>query len=474
MDAFRPLSALDASFIEIESPTTPMHIGSLSRFEGGPLRDPSGAIRMDAIRELVNERIALVPRFRQRIMGVPFGAGRPVWVDDGDFDVTYHVNLTTLPSPGSPEQLRHLTEHLHMQLLDRSRPLWELWVVDGLADGTVGLIEKIHHALVDGVSSVDVAMTLFDTSPDHTVAQPVPWTARRAPGPVSLLSRSLLVQATDPLKTLTSAVRRLGHPRASRARIERLLRAGQTLASRQTLAPAASINRPVGRTRRFEAVRQSMGDIDETRAGLGGTLNDIVLAAVAGGLRYLMQARGDGAPETALNVLVPVSLRTGDEHLLLGNRVGAMIVPLPTQEPDPVRRLRAVCAATSERKARHQADAVAALMSGAEHLPEPLVGAVGRLVHHQPFVNVVVTNVPGPPCPLFLLGARLLDSLPIVPLGGNLDVSVGVLSYDGQLTLGLLADAATCPDVAVLAEGIDKAFAELRYAAEPTGTEGTS
>lgn len=460
------LSALDANFLEIESPVTPMHVGALSRFEGAPLRDAVGRFRLEDVRKLVAERIALVPRFRQRLLSVPFGVGRPVWVDDQSFDVAYHVNLTTLPSPGSPEQLRHLAEHLQMQLLDRSRPLWELWFVDGLADGTIAQIEKIHHALVDGVASVDVAMVLCDTTPVPRKIESTTWRPSPPPSRAALLIDSIAVQMAEPARAMLALGGAVAHPQSTVARMRRLAGAASTLVRRQNVAPHSSLNQAVSRTRILESVHLSLAEARETRRALGGTVNDVVLAAVAGGLRHYLAARGDAIPDRPYQALVPVSIRSDDEHGDLGNRVAAIMAPLPVDEPDPLQRLHAVRAAMGELKEHGQARATAALVAGTDLLPPAMARAVGRLVHHQPFINLVVTNVPGPQQPLYLAGARLLESIPIVPLGGNLDVSVGVFSYDGQLTIGLFADASSCPDISSFAEGIEKSFVELRNLAD--------
>jgi WS/DGAT/MGAT family acyltransferase len=222
----------------------------------------------------------------------------------------------------------------------------------------------------------------------------------------------------------------------------------------------------VSRTRILEPVHLSLAEARETRRTLGGTVNDVVLTAVAGGLRHYLESRGDAIPDRPYQALVPVSIRSDDEHVDLGNRVAAIMAPLPVGEPEPLERLRAVRAATGDLKEHGQAQATGALLAGTDRLPAAVAGAIGRLVHHQPFINLVVTNVPGPQQPLYLAGARLLESIPIVPLGGNLDVSVGVFSYDGQLTIGLFADGSSCPDISTFAEGIEKSFVELRHLAD--------
>ena len=466
MTTAQRLTALDAGFLRLESAVTPMHTGSIAVFEGRPLRDTRGRIRLDDIRRLVEERLDLVPRFRQRVVEAPMELGRPTWVDDPDFDVSHHVKLCTLPPPGSDEQLRRLAESLHTELLDRSRPLWELWYVEGLARGRVGVIQKVHHAVMDGVSGVDVATALMD--PTRTVRRMGGERWAPTPGPSAVAT--LAGEALLPLAT-TAAVARWGagallRPFEGAARIRRTVGGLTSFADGGLLAPRTSINQRIGRRRRLEVVHLPMSEVDRIRHILGGTVNDVVLTAVTGGLARLLDERGE-VPERAPRALVPVSLRGGPGDVLtLGNRVAGMFVPLPVQATDELSRLEAVRAAVAERKARSQPAAMAAVLGTTERLPMPLASAVTGLLHHQPFVNVVVTNVPGPRAPLYVLGARMLDAVPIVPLSANLDFSVGILSYMAQVAIGIFGDPDRCPDLAVMAEGIDKSFAALGYVAD--------
>ena len=456
------LSALDAAFLAAETPVTPMHVGSLAIFEGEPLRDEQGRFRLEETRAITEERLQLIPRFRQRPVEVPFGIGRPVWADDPDFDIAHHVRFTTLPAPGSERQLRELCEQLHMELLDRSRPLWELWFVDGLSDGGIALIEKVHHSMIDGVSGVDVASAMMDLEPEPRRYDLDSWAPAPLPSRAGLLVSAIADQAAEPFRFAGAIGRALRHPGEAAVAWAKVGRAATTLVGRQTVAPHSSINRPVGRHRRYEVVRLSLADIKDVREHLGGTVNDVVLAAVTGGLRHLLDERGEAVDGRPLEALVPVSLRAEDDHLTLGNRVAAMLVPLPIGEADARARFNEVRKLVGVRKERQQAALSAALLDTTNHWPAVLSALTAGLIHRQPLVNVVVTNVPGPQIPLYTGGARMVELFPIVPLGGNLDVSVGILSYDGKLTIGLFADAATCPDVALLAEGIEKSFQELR------------
>jgi WS/DGAT/MGAT family acyltransferase len=466
------LTALDASFLALETPVTPMHVGSLSIFEGAPFFDDDGRFRLSEVRAMTEERLHLLPRLRQRVLEPPLGLGRPVWVDDPDFDIAHHVQVVEVSAPGGDRQLHELVETLHMELLDRSRPLWQLWFVQGVAGGRVALIEKIHHAMVDGVSGVDVAMVLMDLSPEPQRYEAPAWQPDPPPDRRALLGTVLQTLVREPGRVTGRVVDAVRHPERLSADVGRVLHGVRLLLPPAALAPRTSLNQPVGRHRRFEGVRLSLADAKHTRAALGGTINDVVLAAVTGGLRSLLEHRGEPVDDLVLGALVPVSVRQQGEHGALGNLVAAILAPLPVGEADPVRRLQAVRQAMNERKERRDAEASATLLGVTEHFPAPLATATAQLVHHQPFVNVVVTNVPGPQMPLYAGGARMLETFPVVPLAANLDVSIGILSYDGQLTVGLFADAAVCPDVHVLAEGIEKSFVDLLHAADaPTNQQ---
>jgi diacylglycerol O-acyltransferase len=490
------LHSLDAGFLVLESPTTPMHIGSLAYLEGGPLRDQHGRIRLDELRRLVDQRLTLAPRFRQRPQSAPGGLGRPVWVDDPDFDVADHVNEVVLAPPGGEAELCELFAHLMMRVLERSRPLWELWVVEGCADGSVVLIEKIHHVMMDGVSGIDVAMLLTDPEPGpgpditRCGAPPAPprggsspWEVveRRPPDRAVLLVAGLadelglpLWLAAEPvhlLRNLWAAAR--GTPPRQLAgqvtdeigHLASLSRGARSILARSTVAPRTALNQPVGRHRRYEHVEVDFAEVRSIAERFDCTVNDVALAAVAGGIRSMRLASGEPVADV-FQVAVPVSTRRAAEHLLLGNRVAAFLVPLPVGEADPARRVATVRDLTRRRKAEGQADLVAAIVAAADRWPMPLVALAAGLAHHQPFANAVVTNVPGPPAPRYVLGARLLRLTPLVPLAGNLDLSVGIVSYDGELSFGCFADAERCPKLAALTAGITETTESLAVRAK--------
>ena len=460
------LSALDASFLHLETLETPMHVGALTVFEGEPFFGPEGRFRLAPVRDLVAARLDRIPRFRKRVQTVPFGLGQPIWVDDDRFDISYHVRLAALPAPGERSQLLTLFERLQAQVLDRSRPLWELWFVEGLDGGNVALIQKTHHALVDGVSGVDVATVLLDFDREVTgPTSPAPWHPEPAPRPARLLLDTVREQVDNLAGLARGAQEAADDPKPRVERVAQLARSVAALADHGLVAPRTSLNRIVGRARRFGSVRVPLDEVKAVRAAYGGTVNDVILAGVAGGLGRLLESRGELTPELTLKAFCPVSVRDEHEHLHLGNRLSAMFVPLAVGERDPQRRLAQVRAVTEDLKAREQAVGAAALLGVTEFVAPTLLALGARLAQHQPFCNLVCTNVPGPQVPLYGMGARMLEAYPMVPLGKNLNLGIAILSYCGQLHVGLLADRDQWPDLEVLEAGLEDAFAELHKAA---------
>lgn len=455
------LTALDASFLHLERLEYPMHVGAMSIFEGEPFFDAQGHFRIHDVRELVLSRLPLMPRFRKRLMAVPYEQGRPIWVDDERFDIAYHVRHTALPKPGSWEQLVALTTRVEETLLDRERPLWELWFVEGLEDGHVAIVQKTHHSLIDGVSGVDVATLLLDTSPDYTPPEIPEWTPQPPPRPTQLLVDTLCERLTEPAEFARSVRSLLRGPRRALHRAGELTQSLSTMVTRDAIAPRTSLNARTARHRRLSVVRVPLAEVKEIRSGLGGTVNDVVLTGVAGGLRRLLQHRGESTTDLQLRVLIPVSVRVQDEKNTLGNKVSAMFVNLPVDDRSGVERLHAISAQTRDLKERQQALGAEMIMNVSDYVAPTLMSLAARVVHRQPFFNLVVTNVPGPQFPLYMMGARLLEAFPIVPLTRNLTVVVGILSYDGTLHFGLWADRDAFADLEVLAGGIDDTFSEL-------------
>lgn len=480
------MTSLDSAFLDLETPTTPMHIGSVAYLEPGPLRDRNGRVRLNELRRLVDDRLSLAPRFRQRPVPAPFGLGRPVWVEDPEFDVANHVFETVLPAPGSEEQLADLCTHLMMRTLERSRPLWELWVVDGYADGSIVLIEKVHHVMMDGVSGVDVALLLTDPTArvQSLAAAAATGMAAGAPAGAAVAGastesppdRSLLFAAGAidelglplamvgaPLRVAGLLGRALRHPEVASGlahEVGALGRGALSLLQRNTVAPHTPLNEPVGSHRVLSHVEWPLEEMRAVSKASGCTVNDVALAAVTSGVRSLLLSRGED-PGWRFQVAVPVSTRGATGHLTLGNQVAAFLVPLPVGLPDVFEQLEEVHRITKARKRQGQAGVVAAVLGSSNRWPTVLVGLLAHLTHHQRFANAVVTNIPGPPAGRYVLGARMRRIVPLVPLAGNLDLSVGILSYDGEVSFGCLADGEWCPDLVVFTDGILQALKTL-------------
>jgi WS/DGAT/MGAT family acyltransferase len=461
MSQYDRLTALDSSFLHMERLEYPMHVGAVIVLEGATLFGIDGRFRIDEVRALVQSRLALMPRFRRRLMAVPYDMGRPIWVDDDRFDITYHVRHTALPRPGSWEQLVALTTRVQEQLLDRERPLWELWFVEGLEGDNVAIIQKTHHSLIDGVSGIDVATLLLDASASFVAPAPDEWAAEPAPSPSQLLLDTIRERITEPTEVARSVRSLLRGPRRAIERVRELGQGMLTMATRDAIAPRTSINARTGRHRRLSVVRIPLGDVKQVRNGLGGTVNDVVLTGVAGGMHRLFSDRGENTEGLALRVLVPVSVRPDTHRGELGNKVSAMFVTLPVGAMHAAARLNAISEQTRDLKERQQAVGADFLINMTDFVAPTLMSLAARVVHRQPFVNLIVTNVPGPQFPLYLMGARLLEAFPIVPLTRNLTVVVGILSYDGALHFGLWGDRDAMDDLEVLAGGIEDAFAQL-------------
>ena len=461
------MTAADAVFLRLETPHEPQHVGSLSLFDGAPLRADDGAVRIDELRAHVDRRLHRVPRLRQCVMEVPFRQGRPVWVDDEQFDLDYHVRLTSLPRPGGRSQLLDLMSRVQAIPLDRDRPLWEMWFVDGCEDDRVGLILKTHHALGDGIANVDLALALVDADPDpRPDDEPPRWRPRPAPSQAALLATSVAEQAMRPLAIGKAALGALRDPRPAIDATTNVARTVRDFLAKPTPAPW---NVPVGAQRRWVSARVPLRTVRRIRKRHDVTINDVVLAACAGALRTFLvdhgAARGrtkaNGAP---LKAMVPVSVRTDDEHgETLGNRVSLILVDLPVAEADPLQRLRSVHEQAAELKGSSMVDGTQTILELADGIPQ-IAGPVTNFVSRQIPMNLVVTNVPGPPLPLYFRGARLEECYPYVEVIDVEGLTIAVLSYDDQLFVGITADRDVLPDVGDLAAEIEDEFTVLAAA----------
>jgi diacylglycerol O-acyltransferase / wax synthase len=455
------LTGLDSSFLHLENATSHMHVGSVMIFEGPP---PP----YDELIEAFERRLPLVPRYRQRLAFVPLGQGRPKWVDDPHFNLRYHVRSTALPSPGSEDQLKDLAGRVFSQQLDRDKPLWEAWLVEGLEDDRFAMVSKTHHSLVDGISGVDIISVLFDTSPEPA-APTGPgdrWLPRPLPSRAQLLGEALVERATIPaeitrsLRAIVRGPRRLlGGLRDAAVGVGAMAWAGLNP------APSSPYNKDICPHRRFTWVRANLNDLKAIKDALGGTVNDVVLATVAGALGKHLRRRGQNTDGLELKAMIPVSVRADVERGALGNRVAAMMAPLPVWCQDPVARLDIVREELKGLKSSGQAVGAQVLTELTGFAPPTVMGQAARLVSRQRMFNVVVTNVPGPQFPLYLAGRRMLDPFPMVPLAKNQALGIALLSYAGTINFGLVGDYDLMWDLDEFAEGLRGSLEELAEAA---------
>lgn len=461
------LSALDTSFLTLEDEHCHMHIGAVAIFEAGPLRTPAGGIDVDKIRALMEAGLHRIPRYRQRLAWSPV-LRHPVWIDDARFNLTYHLRHTHLPRPGDERALKRLAGRLMSQQLDRGKPLWEMWVVEGLEDDRFAIITKAHHCMIDGVGSVELTGTIMRPTPDEDprLAEPAPrWMPRAAPSPTGLLARELCHRAMAPLSAARLVREALATPRALLGRAGDV-GAGLWDAVSASFAPASStpLNVAIGPHRRYDWTTMDLATIREVKSRLGGTVNDVVLALLSGALRRFLHRRGLDVDHLDFRAMLPVNVRASGEHM--GNRVAMMAVRLPLDAPSPRERLARVVAETSRAKASHQAAGIQALEDLSDMTFTTIFTQFARLASLSQPYNVVVTNVPGPPFPVYVLGARMLSCYPVVPLFENQGLGVALFSYDGRLTWGFNADWDVLPDLHDLVEAVARELDGL--AAAPT------
>jgi WS/DGAT/MGAT family acyltransferase len=451
------LSPLDALFLHVEDGVCHMHIASCSVFEGPP---PA----FDDLLALVAGKLRRIPRYRQRVRFVPGQLGRPVWVDDPHFSIEYHVRHTALPAPGDAAALRRLMGRLMSQQLDRDRPLWETWMVEGLDDGGWAMISKVHHCLVDGVSGTDLMTVMLDDSPDTPAPEPDDWRPFPEPPMSHLVGTSLVSTIADPLALLRRVQSSIGSPQDLVNGTRALLTGTRSIGRRLDTNVPLSIEGTIGPHRRWASSTVPLSTVSAVRKAHGGTLNDVVLAAITGGFRELLLHRGDRLePDTVLRTLVPVSVRALDDHSP-NNQVAAIIAELPVGIADPLDRLHAMRRQMSALKGDHQSDASHALLEAAGVTPAPLVAAGLRAATAamryapQRRVNTVTTNVPGPRHPLYACGRRMTHYLPFVPLTQGVRVGVAILTYDGAVSFGVTTDFDSVPEADLLADAISRSL----------------
>src|SRR3954453_17919109 len=455
------LTGLDASFLHLEDASAHMHVAAVLIFDGDPPEQSEVA-------EALERRLHLVPRYRQKLAFVPLNQGRPVWVDDPHFNLDYHVRKTARPAPGSEEQLRNRAGRVFSQRLDRDKPLWELWVVEGLEGDRFAVLSKTHHALVDGVSGVDIASVLFDTQAEPE-APPAPgkrWLPTPAPSGAHLLGNALAERMSEPTEIVRGVRAALRAPRrVALSAYETLVGVGAMAWAGLSPAPATIYNQPIGPHRRFNWVRVSLGDVKAIKNELGGTVNDVMLATVAGALGRHLRRRGVDTDGLVLKTMVPVSVRADLERGALGNRVAAMMAPLPVSDQDPVDTLHQISESMKGLKESGQAVGAQRITELSGFAPPTVMSQASRVMSRERFFNLVVTNVPGPQFPLYPMGREMIDMVSMVPLAPGPALGVAIISYNGMVNFGLLGDYDLMYDLDEVTDDFADALEDLARAA---------
>jgi diacylglycerol O-acyltransferase / wax synthase len=464
---FEPLVGLDSWFLYGERHEAPLHIGATYIFEGTPsVRGARGAL---GLARTIEERLHLVPRYRQKVMWLPGNLGNPVWVDDPDFDLSYHVRRAALPSPGDDATLRDYTARVFARPLDLDKPLWEMTVIEGLSGGRVAVVNKVHHAMVDGISTVDLAALLLDAEPTPTkYKRPRRWKPRPAPSQRDLVRR--VVSELSPI----DAAKRLAHlrPREVAETIMRSPWSGGLQLALSWLRPGSALffNRPIGPHRRVHSVKVPLQDLKDVKDAFGGTVNDVVLTVIGEAISRWLDERGEAVPRT-LRVFAPVSVRDDSHRYKLGNLVSGMVVEIPMAPMTPQERLSQVTATTGDLKRSRAAVAAHTLSNLANWAPATLQALAGRVVTSrsqlsgQSVVNLVATNIPGPQFPFYTGGAKLLDIWPFVAIYHTLGLNIAIVSYNGSVHFGMLADRDLVPDLDDFARHLGQAVVDYQQAA---------
>jgi diacylglycerol O-acyltransferase len=460
------LSALDASFLYLEQATTPMHVGGVAIF-----RRPKNGLDYDRLVELVEQRISLVPRYRQKVRHVPGNLARPVWIDDTEFDVAYHVRRSALPRPGSDAQLTELVARLMSRPLDHTRPLWEMYLVEGLVKGRIAVVTKTHQAMVDGISAIDISQVILDVSPDPWPATEEVWMPRPEPSDGQLIAEAIGDAVARPSEIADNVRAATGDALATVDKVVGM--AGKFLTMARTATrptPRTPLNVDISTQRRFAMARTDLESYRRIRAAHGCSVNDVVLSVVSGALRNWLLSRGEPVTSSAsLRAMVPLSVR-GEADVpssaasgSLGNRVSSYLVDLPVGEPSPVVRLHHVTHAMREHTSNGRNVGADTLVRIGGFAPPTLhaLGARAASGISKRFFNLVVTNVPGPQFPLYAAGARMLEMFPVVPLAKGQALAIGLTSYDGGVYYGFNGDRDAMPDVDVLAGLVDESLDEL-------------
>jgi WS/DGAT/MGAT family acyltransferase len=457
------MSPLDASFLHVEDAVSPMHIGSVAIFEG-----PSPTY--EEFETMVSAKLPAVPRYRQKVRFVPLQLGRPLWVDDPHFNLGYHLRHTALASPGGDRELRNLVGRVMAQHLDRHRPLWEMWMVEGVDQGHWALVSKVHHCMVDGVSGTDLLAVVLDAEPEPARPLADPWEPEHEPGNARLVRDALIDLVASPYEQLRAARASLRPQRQMLRSLGETARGLRAWTGVVRPTQVSSLNGPIGPHRRWDWARTTLADVKTVRRALGGTVNDVVLTVLTRGFRDLLLSRNESVDGRVVRTLVPVSVRTAGERGTYNNRVSAMIAELPVGLADPAERLAAIRAQMDGLKESKQAVAGEVLTSLSGFAPSLLLALGTRVAMRIPQrnVNTVTTNVPGPQWQLFACGRPMIEAFPFVPLASSVRVGVAIFSYNGMLNYGVTGDYDTAPDIGVLCSGVEGGMTELLKLAEKT------
>jgi WS/DGAT/MGAT family acyltransferase len=463
------LSAMDLSFLAMEDGRAHMHIGGVSLYDAAPLRRPDGGIDFERILEFYEAQLHKVPRFRQKLAWVP-GFGQPVWVDDARFNLRFHVRHTALPPPGETRALKRLAGRILSQEFDRGKPLWETWFVDGVEGDRFAVISKVHHCVADGISGVAMANLLVGPDPDYRAPARKAWIPRPAPGAAQLVMDELRHRVTAPFSLLRARSDDDSSEPLHPARSAPEGGLGSLLGSVREAVSGSSatpLNVEIGPHRRFDWTRMAFADVRAVGASAGATVNDVVLAVASGALRRFLGRRGVDLDDLDFRAVIPVSVRTTAERRALGNRVSGMLARLPLEEADPWQRLLRVVETTRELKTSGMSGAGELATQAIDLLPTQILGPLFRRAARSSAANLIITNVPGPRVPVYLLGARQRETYPVVPLAPTQALGIALMSYDDALSWGFHADWDALPDLHDLVEDVDASFAELRALAAP-------
>lgn len=462
---YEPLSYLDASFLALETKNSHMHVTGVALFDAAPLKDDEGGIDFSRIKAHVLSKLQYIPRYRQRLEWVPYDR-RPVWVDDQRFNFDYHVRHTSLPKPGSDQQLRELAGRIVSTKLDRNRPLWEMWVVEGMSDDRFAIIAKIHHSMIDGLSGVDLTTILLNVAPDSTIEESPEWVPRPAPTPTQLAvaeTARVTRRVIDGLTNVGEIVKE-GKAVTDRALDKSAAAISSLRSGWLSLSAKTPLNPEIGANRRFNWTEMDLADVKAVKNALGGSVNDVVLAITAGAVRrFLIENRDYDPSHAEFRAMNPVSTRAGSQQGQMGNQVAMWLVDLPIADPDPASRFDSIKGNTANLKETNQALGAATIVELSSGTPITLLSLASRLAgpRIRPF-NMTVTNIPGPQFPMYLLESEMLANYPMVPLWGQHGIGVALFSYNGRLLWGVQADFDTLPDSGDFVAALQTSFHELQ------------